>query len=226
MDLSRDLPHRDTPPPPTHLTQLLQELLRRLPTDTPICNGHSVLELLHSAILWLSLLSFVQVRLDHDPRDSGLALCDLVRDFLDHLWLIPVVLVGVAVGGVDHDARVSVWQCLLELCARGLDGFGIVVGALGTSAVDNVKVRVAGRLDDGGETLGSDTHEGMWLRGGTDSIDCDAETSICAVLEANGHRETRHCGAENQEQMSAISELLLLLGSFRLSAARVLRKLT
>ena len=51
-----------------------------------------------------------------------------------------------------------------SLCNRSgcsLDVLGSVVGSLRTAAKDNVHILVATRLDDGGQTLLRNTHEGV-----------------------------------------------------------------
>src|SRR6266550_4534924 len=67
----------------------------------------------------------------------------------------------------------------------------IVVGARGASPQDDMRARIPAGLDDRGEALLGDTHEAMWLPCGTHRIDRDLNASIGAVLETDGHRESR-----------------------------------
>lgn len=66
-----------------------------LPVDASIGDGHALLQAA-GALRWDLLVALVDVGLDHDTDDAGLAVSDLVGHILCDLGLVAVVLVGVA----------------------------------------------------------------------------------------------------------------------------------
>lgn len=62
---------------------------------------------------------------------------------------------------VNHDASMICWPCLLDrLCSR-TNMLGSEVGALGTTAEDDMYILVSTSLDNSGKTLLCHTHEGV-----------------------------------------------------------------
>lgn len=75
--------------------QLLQHLDRRLPADAGVGDADTLLET--RGTLGRHLLStLVDVGLDHDANNAGLAFAELVANGLGHLGLVAVVFEGVA----------------------------------------------------------------------------------------------------------------------------------
>lgn len=66
-----------------------------LPVNAGICDGDALLERA-GTFGWDLLVALVDVGLDHDGDDAGLALAELIGDDLCDLGLVAVVLVGVA----------------------------------------------------------------------------------------------------------------------------------
>lgn len=89
---------------------------------------------------------------------------------------------------VNHDG--SPTALLLNGLHSIADGIRLVVGALGTTTEDDVDILVAAGLDDGGETLLGDAHEGVRVGSGVHGIDSDTNAAVGSVLEADGERDT------------------------------------
>lgn len=87
------------PPRPHRLSKLLQHLNRRLPANTRIRNTDALLEVLGSFGRDL-LAAFIDVGLDHDADDGGLAGAELLADGEGDFRLVGVVFLGVAWGWV------------------------------------------------------------------------------------------------------------------------------
>jgi len=139
------------------------------------------------------LTAGVDVGLDHDAGDGrnvGSTRLQLIANCVYDFRLVGEVLVRVSVRAVDHDARPHIRSRLLHGRNSSADGLGVVVGALGTAAEDDVHVAVTARLDDGGETLFGDTHEGVGVGGGAHRVDGDTDAAVGTVLEADGERDT------------------------------------
>ena len=90
---------------------------------------------------------------------------------------------------IDHHDR------SLTLLGQGPFGVGdaswIKVGATTPSTQDDETMFVAGGTSDGGQALFGDAHEMMFAGGGADGVDGHRQTSIRAVLEADGEGQTR-----------------------------------
>src|SRR5512145_2371738 len=74
------------------------------------------------------LAAFAQVRFDHHADDAALAAGDLPADVAPDLCLTAVVLGGIRVRAVDHQALGQLRAC--ELRARGSHRVGVVVRLL------------------------------------------------------------------------------------------------
>lgn len=172
-------------------TNTISEVLQDLDGGLPVNAGVSDADTLAQAGGTLGgnlLVTLVDVGLNHNTDDGILALTELVRDLLGDQRLVAVVLVGVAVGAVDHDdlglllARQSL--------AGGLDALTVVVGALVASTEDDEAVLVTSGLGDSSQTLLGDTQEAVGVSSGTNGINGNSEVAVGTVLEANGETET------------------------------------
>ncbi|KAI9151568.1 hypothetical protein HJFPF1_08775 [Paramyrothecium foliicola] len=153
-----------------------------LPVDAGVGDADAALER-RGALGGDLLVALVDVGLDHDTNDDLLTLAQLVGDDLGNLGLVVVVLLGVAVGAVDHDGQLL--ALVLQGLLGGLDTLLVKVGALAAAAQDNEAVLVALGAGDGGETLLGDTHEVVAGGRGADGVNGHAKTAVGAVLEAN-----------------------------------------
>jgi hypothetical protein len=95
------------------------------------------------------------------------------------------------VRAVDHDTGLVLGTGLFERGRDGLDVLGGVIGALGTTSENDVDVLVSGGLDDSSKTLLGNTHESMGIGSRLHGVDCNPDTSVRPVLEADGERDTR-----------------------------------
>lgn len=93
------------------------------------------------------------------------------------------------VGAVNHDSQLLL--LVLQGLLGSLDVLLVKVGSLGTTSQDNEAVLVTLSAGDSGKTLLGDTHEVMLGSGSANGVNGNAETTVCAVLEADGERQTR-----------------------------------
>src|SRR6478609_8064128 len=133
-------------------------------------------------------LTLVDVALNHDTHDGGLALGDLLGKNLGNLGLVLVILVRVAVAAVNHQTLAH------ALLSEGLLGLGdalrIVVGALGTATEDDEAVLVAGSTDNGNDAGLGDGQEVMRVPDSANGVNGNTKRPIGAVLETNGETQT------------------------------------
>lgn len=188
-------------------SKVLEHAHSSVPVNARIGDGDALLEATWALCRNL-LVALVDVGLDHDTNDAGLAVADLICDILSDLGLIAVVLVGVAckllvyyalsnaeslveptVRAVNHHDLREV--LLPQRLAHVLDARGVEVCALGSAAQDNEAVLVTTCPGDGSQTLLCDTHEVVLCGRAANRINSDGETTIGTVLETNGERETR-----------------------------------
>ena len=80
---------------PDSVCKLLQDLNGCVPVDASICDAHAPLQA-GRTLCWHFLRALVEVRFDHHADDGLLTFAKLVADGLGHLWLVLVVLLGVA----------------------------------------------------------------------------------------------------------------------------------
>ncbi len=79
-----------------------QQRVRGLPVDAGIGDGDAVA---HLALgLLAGLVALEQVGFEHDADDGAVALLDLVDDVVGHLGLQTMILAGVAVAAIHHQA--------------------------------------------------------------------------------------------------------------------------
>lgn len=77
---------------PDSCCEIFEDIDGRLPIDACIRDAHTLLESGWS-LGWHLLVAFINIRLDHDTDDGGLAGAELFTNDFCNLWLIPVVLV-------------------------------------------------------------------------------------------------------------------------------------
>lgn len=75
--------------------KILEHANRCVPVNARIGDGDALLEAA-GALWWDLLVALVDVGLNHDTDDAGLAVADLVSDLLGDLGLVAVIFVGVA----------------------------------------------------------------------------------------------------------------------------------
>lgn len=169
------------------IRQIVQHVDRHLPVDTSIRDADT-LQQVRGALGRDLLVALVNVGLDHDTDQGSLTLAQLVRDLLGDERLVKVVLVGVAVGAVNHE------HLALLLGAEGLasaaNALAVIVGALAATAQDDEAVLVAGGLGDGGQTLLGHTEETVRVGSSTNSVNCYGQVAVGPVLKADGERQT------------------------------------
>ena len=133
--------------------------------------------------------TFHEEALNHHAHDSVVGLAALLGDICGDEGLVFVVLVGVAVAAVDHQACGEI--VLAQKRASSLDGFSVVVGAgLATAPKNDVAVFVAGGLEEGRDALLGDGREPVRLLGSDDGVDGALDVAFGGVFEADGHRES------------------------------------
>lgn len=157
-----------------------------VPVDAGIGDADTVLKTITAALGDL-LVALVDVALNHDTHDGSLALGDLLSDHGGNLWLVLVVLVGVAVRAVNHE---TLGDALLVDGSLGLgDALGVKVGTLGATTQDDEAVVIAGGADNSDNTRLGDGQEVVSVLDGTNGINGNAERTVSTVLEADGERE-------------------------------------
>ena len=159
-----------------------------VPADAGVRDADAVSER-RFTLGWDFLTTFVDVALDHEAHDGGLAGCDLVGDDAGDFGLIGVFLLRVPVAAVDHESVVGVCGPELGLC--GCDAGGVVVGAGLAASEDDEGVVVAGGADDGDNAWFGDGEEVVGVFDGADGVDGRVERPVRAVLEADREGESR-----------------------------------
>src|SRR4051812_9765014 len=132
------------------------------------------------------LAAFHQVRLHHDAENPPLTATELAGDVAGHVHLPLVLLRGVRVRAVDHQALGQLR--LLQLLARGAHRSRIVVRLL-AAAQDDVAILVAARLHD--RHLAALVHgkEMVLLARGEQRIHRDLDVTVGTVLEPDRRRQ-------------------------------------
>lgn len=133
-------------------------------------------------------LTLVDVALDHDTHNAGLALGNLASKVCSDLGLILVVLQRVAVAAVDHEPLGE--ASLLQRSLRLSDALGIVVGALRTTSQNDEAVLIAHGAHNSDDARLGNRKEVVGVSDGTNGVDRDSEGAVGAVLETNGETET------------------------------------
>ena len=162
----------------------VEDLAGLVPVDAGVGDALAVDE----RLAWDDVLAaFDEMAFDHDAGDGVVSGADLAGDVVGDGGLVAVVLIGVAVGAIDHDGGDEAG--FLEESGDLGDGGGVVIGAGFAAAEDDVAGGVAGGFDDGGDALFGDAEEAVWAGGGADGVDGDADAAAGAVFEADGHAE-------------------------------------
>ena len=84
-------------------SKVLKHANRGVPVNASIGDGHALLQAA-GALRRHLLVALIDVGLDHDTDDAGLAVADLVGNVLGDLGLVAVVFVGVACVMLDIDS--------------------------------------------------------------------------------------------------------------------------
>lgn len=176
-----------------------------LPVNASIRDGDALLEATGALGRHL-LVALIDIGLDHDTDNAGLAIANLTGDVFRNQRLISVVLVGVAcwrqwscwykslmtrhtMRAVNHHDFGQ--ALLLQGFTGSLDTVLVEVGALGSTAENDKAVFVTACSGDGSQTLLCHTHKVMLRSRSANGIYSHGQTSIGTVLEANGEGETR-----------------------------------
>lgn len=167
--------------------EIIQHLNGHLPVDASIGDTDTLEESGRSLGRHL-LVTLVDIRLDHDTDDGGLALSQLIGNLLGDDRLVKVVLLGVTVGAINHEDLTLLLSA--EGLARTADALTVVVGTPVTATQNDETVLVTGGLGDRRETLLGHTEEAVGVGSGTDSVDGDAQVTVRAVLVADREGET------------------------------------
>src|SRR5262249_44662293 len=165
------------------LGQLVENGHRRIPTQA--CVGDALA--IHEMVAIDEVLTAVdEEALHHDAEDASLALGELGGDLTDHERLAAMVLLAVAVAGVDHQPGRN--SGVTEGGERLLHAHGVVVRATGPAEQDHVAVGIAARRHDAGQALLGDAEEAVRMGGRAQGVDGDLYAAVRAVLEAHRHR--------------------------------------
>lgn len=171
-------------------SESLEDPLGLFPSDALVSDGDTVLEFTRSTIDWGLLGTLVEVGLDHDTNDSILTVgLELAGNLIDDKVLVSVVLLGVAVGAVNHDVLLD--ASLLELLLDGLDVVLVVVWSLVSTTEDDEAVGVSSGSDNSDDSGLGDGEEMVRTHGGSDGINGNTDASVGSVLEANWEGKTR-----------------------------------
>ena len=130
----------------------------------------------------------MDVALDHDTCDGRLSLGNLLSDAMSDLDLVLVFLLRVAVAAIDHQPRVQLLG--LELLARLFDARRVVVCALLAATHDDESIVVASSADNSDNTGLGDGEEMVGVLDGAQGVHGNIKGAVCAVLEADGERQT------------------------------------
>lgn len=170
---------------PDGLGKVAEHSLGGLEVDAAVSDGDTRLQV-GSALTVALLVALVDVTLDHDTNELLVALRDLLSNGGKHLGLVAVVLLGVAVGAVDHDVD----PALADLLLNGSNRLRVVVSTTGAASENDEAVLVAPGGGDGEDTLLGDTHEVVRAAGRLHGVDGNTDVTVSAVLETNGETQT------------------------------------
>ena len=132
--------------------------------------------------------TLMDITLDHHTHDGLLASSDLLGHDGSDLGLVAVVLEGVPMRAVDHQALT---HALLQQLSLGLgDARRVVVGALGAAAQDDEAVLVAHGAYNSHDTRLCYRQEVMWVPHGADGVDGHTQRPVRAVLEPHGEAQS------------------------------------
>mmetsp|Transcript_8238 Transcript_8238/g.16424 ORF Transcript_8238/g.16424 Transcript_8238/m.16424 type:complete len:372 (-) Transcript_8238:761-1876(-) len=135
------------------------------------------------------LVALTDVGLDHETGDALAASGDLLSEISGNLGLVLVVLVGVTVAAVNHDANLH--AVLLHDGGSGINVLLLEVGASAASTKNDVAAKVALGVNDGSNTLFGHREERVRVLGGLACINGDLNISTGGVLETHGAGKSR-----------------------------------
>lgn len=135
------------------------------------------------------MLTLVDVALNHDTHNSGLASGDLLGKHSGNLWLVLVVLFRVTVAAVNHQARSHALGLKLGLSL--LDAGSIVVRSLLAAAQDDEAIRVAHGSHDRDNTRLGHRQEVVRRLNRANGVNGNVKRAVGTVLETDGEGQTR-----------------------------------
>src|SRR3954452_13462284 len=169
-------------PRPCSLSQLGQHHLGRPEIDAGVGDALAVLQQ-----LWMPTIEVLpsgdEIALHHHAANRPLTGCHLPCQVAHDIDLAQVVLLAVAVGGVDHDDFRQTSLCQLPLRVGDV-GCG-VVGAVLVASQDDVAGVVAGRRQLSAHPMVVDTQKLMRSARGHDGLDRGLDAPLRRVLEAD-----------------------------------------
>ena len=139
----RPRPHIRGDDQPTHLVEFIEHRHRRFPVDARISDAHAILEPLRP-LRWDVLAPGIDVGLDHNAHDGGLALPELLADIVEHLGLVLIVFGRVSVylchtinqcGQESGTCDVREQSIMMDGCASGRAFLAAAAAALTNSAL-------------------------------------------------------------------------------------------
>ena len=134
--------------------------------------------------------TLVDVAFDHDTHNTCLTSGNLLRQDVCNLRLVLVVLLGVAVTAIDHQACVE--TLLLKGCSCLLDADLIIVCSFLSTAQNDETIVIANGTDNGDNTRLGDREEVVRVLNGSNSIHSNIKSAVRAILKA--HREGQSRG--------------------------------
>ena len=179
---------QDLPPFPHGSGKVVQNAYGIVPADAGVGDADAISER-GFALGRDFLAAFVDVTLNHEAHDGGLAVCNLLGDDAGDLGLIGMFLFRVAVAAIDHQPVVGVCGFEFSLCGRDISG--VVVGARLATSEDDKGVFVTGSADNGNDAWFGNGEEVVRMFDSADRVDGRVERPVRAVLEADGERESR-----------------------------------
>jgi len=170
-----------------HLSGFPQERLGRVPRNAGIRDRLATSETAE----WLGklLVSAHEVALQHGSDDGGFSGGALAYDLAEDSGHAIVIFGAVAMAGIDHDGRLELDG--FQGIARFHDVIGTVIGAVLTTAQDDVAVGIPTGGDCGRDAFITDAEEGLGLHGGLDGIDGRRDVAKGAIFEPKRHGEAR-----------------------------------
>ena len=129
------------------------------------------------------LLAFIEVALEHHA-DQGIIPRQALREHIQHHFaLAAVVLAGIGVAAIDHQARRQ--ASAFQLTPAGGHRGGVIVGLAMAAAQHHMGMRVARGLDQRRTSAVIHAEMAMPMRRRPDGLHGDLDASISAILEAH-----------------------------------------
>src|SRR5579871_2674822 len=86
---------------PHCIGKILQHLNSSIPVDTRVSNTNAFLQPTWS-FRWYLLIAFIDMTLDHHTHNTFITISNLFSNRSSNLWLVPMVLLRIAVATIDH----------------------------------------------------------------------------------------------------------------------------